>query len=151
MVVAVHEQCWVNTYRQLLYNWKQFHECNHGNRAQYFCTRYVDNRLLIVPARLLQLHPFQQLIHPDFYMKPVELEHEPGPGLDLLGFELDPSQFAIRYTTPDNYNSTTFPHHTPPQPPPYSTAALNTLQLVTTEKFNTVDPEVLSTPDDESS
>ena len=88
MVIAVREQTWFRTYRQIIYNYKSLQETSSNSCAGFFCTRYDDNRLLIMPTRFLQLPPLQQFVHDQVYMSPVELEHE--PGLDFLGFELDP-------------------------------------------------------------
>ena len=78
MVIAVHEQGWTSTYRQLIHSHKSQQDASSSSRADYFCARYVDNRLLVIPTRFLQLPPFQQFTHPIFFVPPVELEHEPG-------------------------------------------------------------------------
>ncbi|OLP97238.1 hypothetical protein AK812_SmicGene20478 [Symbiodinium microadriaticum] len=41
----------------------------------FFCTRYVDNRLVIVSDRILRDHRLQHFLHNNFYQHPVELEH----------------------------------------------------------------------------
>ena len=41
----------------------------------FFCTRYVDNRLVIVSDRILRDYRLQHFLHNNFYQHPVELEH----------------------------------------------------------------------------
>ena len=109
MVVAVHEQAWANTYRNYLYNAKHMQpEAPHLTTAGFFATRYVDNRLMMIPTRMVTLPPFAVLIHKDFYVPPVELEMELGYG--FLGMELDPDQCAIHYTRQIQQNDVPSPH-----------------------------------------
>ena len=109
MVVAVHEQAWVNTYRNHLYNAKHLQpDAPHPITAGFFATRHVDNRLMVIPTRMTTLPPFAELIHTDFFVPPVELETEPGHG--FLGMELDPDQFAIHYTRQIQLNDVPSPH-----------------------------------------
>ena len=109
MVVAVHEQAWANTYRNYLYNAKHMQpEAPHLTTAGFFAARYVDNRLMMIPTRMVTLPPFAVLIHKDFYVPPVELEMEPGYG--FLGVELDPDQCAIHYTRQIQLNDVPSPH-----------------------------------------
>ena len=109
MVVAVHEQAWANTYRNYLCNAKHMQpEAPHLTTAGFFATRYVDNRLMMIPTRMVTLPPFAVLIHKDFYVPPVELEMEPGYG--FLGMELDPDQCAIHYTRQIQLNDVPSPH-----------------------------------------
>ena len=109
MVVAVHEQAWAITYRSYLYNTKHLQAGTpHHHIARFFATRYVDNRLIVIPTRLITLPPFAELIHKDFYVPPVELEMEPGYG--FLGMELDPDQHAIHYTRHIQMNDVPSPH-----------------------------------------
>ena len=109
MVVAVHEQAWAITYRTHLYNAKHLQpEAPCSSTASFFATRYVDNRLMVIPTRMITLPPFAKLVHKDFYVPPVELEVE--PGYDFLGMELDPDQFAIHYTRQIQLNDVPSPH-----------------------------------------
>ena len=109
MVVAVHEQAWAITYRTHLYNAKHLQpDAPCPSTASFFATRYVDNRLMVIPTRMITLPPFAKLIHKDFYVPPVELEVEPGYG--FLGMELDPDQFAIHYTRQIQLNDVPSPH-----------------------------------------
>ena len=111
MVVAVHEQAWASTYKTHIFNAKHL-PADTGLPAEgiavCFATCYVDNRLLVIPTRLLSLPIFAQLIHKDFYMPPVELEPEPGYG--FLGMELEPDQLAIHYTRQVQPNGIPSPH-----------------------------------------
>ena len=53
MVVAVHEQTWANTYRNHLYNAKHLQpDAPRPTTASFFATRYVDNRLMMIPTRM---------------------------------------------------------------------------------------------------
>ena len=111
MVVAVHEQAWASTYKTHIFNAKHL-STNTGlpieGTAVFFATRYVDNRMIVVPTRLLGIPIFAQLIHKDFYMSPVELEPEPGYG--FLGMQLEPDQLAIHYTRQVQPNDIPSPH-----------------------------------------
>ena len=89
LVVAVEEQCWHHTYAGLFFNHK-FHQHSPHQHAIYFATRYVDNRVLLLPEQLLSLPPFKQLTSASFYKPPVQLETEPAN--IFLGFAVDPSQ-----------------------------------------------------------
>ena len=85
-VVAVEEQCWHRMYRQLIFN--DMHFSTHTQHALYFATRYVDNRVLLLPTHLTQLPPFRKLTDPSFYKPPVQVETEPANV--FLGFAVDP-------------------------------------------------------------
>ena len=63
--------------------------------AIYFATRYVDNRVLLLPEQLLSLPPFKQLTSASFYKPPVQLETEPAN--IFLGFAVDPSQRTVTH------------------------------------------------------
>ena len=62
LVVAVEEQCWRHTYAGLFFN-RKFHQHSPHQHAIYFATRYVDNRVSLLPEQLLSLPPFKQLTH----------------------------------------------------------------------------------------
>ena len=104
MVVAVREQCWHNTYQHLIHNFKTHHQLHHRTQfphnAQFFSTRYVDNRITILPAHLQHLPCFQQLLHPHFYQQPIELEYEPDN--KFLGFQVDVQGPQLRYVPPQS-------------------------------------------------
>ena len=55
----------------------------------FFCTRYVDNRLVIVSDRILRDHRLQHFLHNNFYQHPVELEHVTSSDAieEFLGFD----------------------------------------------------------------
>ena len=44
------------------------------NKELFFCTRYVDNRLVVVSRRLLQDYRLLHFLTNNFYQAPVELE-----------------------------------------------------------------------------
>ena len=92
LVVAVEEQCWHHTYAGLFFNHK-FHQHSPHQHAIYFATRYVDNRVLLLPEQLLSLPPFKQLTSASFYKPPVQLETEPAN--IFLGFAVDPNQRTV--------------------------------------------------------
>ena len=92
LVVAVEEQCWHHTCAGLFFNHK-FHQHLPHQHAIYFATRYVDNRVLLLPEQLLSLPPFKQLTSASFYKAPVQLETEPAN--IFLGFAVDPSQHTV--------------------------------------------------------
>ena len=106
MVVAVHEQAWAIAYRTHLCNAKRLQP--DAACPSTASSRYVDNRLTVIPTRMITLPPFAKLTHKDFYVPPVELEVEPGYG--FLGMELDPDQFAIHYTRQIQLNDVLSPH-----------------------------------------
>ena len=93
LVVAVEEQCWRHTYNHLFSNHKYSHHRTHREHALYFATRYVDNRVLLLPKHLLALPPFQQLADALFYKPPVQLETEPAN--IFLGFAIDPQRRSL--------------------------------------------------------
>ena len=96
LVVAVEEQCWHHTYAGLFFNHK-FHQHSPHQRAIYFATRYVDNRVLLLPEQLqlLSLPPCKQLTSASFYKPPVQLETELAN--IFLGFAVDPSQRTVTH------------------------------------------------------
>ena len=70
MVVAVSEQSWTHTYRNLTYNFK------HATSPQFtvsgfYATRYVDNRLSLIPTCTCNSTHFQQFLSPHFYGHPI--------------------------------------------------------------------------------
>ena len=44
----------------------------HDNRVLFFCTRYVDNRLVVVSRQLLQDRRLLHFLTNNFYQAPVE-------------------------------------------------------------------------------
>ena len=95
IVVAVEEQCWHHTYKQLFTNHKHFPHTRSTTQAIFFATRYVDNHVLLIPRQLTRLPPFTQLTDASFYKPPVQLETEPGN--IFLGFDIDPSRSSLTY------------------------------------------------------
>ena len=87
MVVAVNEQMWSDSYRHILQPSNLF-----------FRTRYVDNRLMILPKRLLQLQCMQEILSPEFYQAPIILEDE--PGYQFLGFDVKLQEKRIVFCLP---------------------------------------------------
>ena len=87
MVVAVNEQVWIDSYKHIL-----------KPSSLFFRTRYVDNRLMIVPNRLLNLQCIQQVLHPEFYQPPILLEDE--PAFQFLGFDIDLPNRRIVFCLP---------------------------------------------------
>ena len=86
IVVTYCEHLWVRNYQIVLDSTVLF-------------LRYVDNRLIILPAHIAQQAPFQELLRLDFYGLPIELE-ECG-SRDYLGFRLDLTQRTCRYIFPE--------------------------------------------------
>ena len=87
MVVAVNEQIWSDSYKHILQPSNLF-----------FRTRYVDNRLMIVPKRLLGLRCFHEILCSEFYQPPILLEDE--PALQFLGFDVNLSERRIVFCLP---------------------------------------------------
>ena len=99
MVVAVCEQSWTPTYRTITYNVKHT-TSPQFTLSRYFATRYVDNRLTLIPSATQHTTHFQQFLSPQFYGPPIYLETE--PGLDFLGFTINPDTYSIHYKATDN-------------------------------------------------
>merc|ERR1712023_411622 len=79
-------------------NWhRTFHQWIASHK--FFATRYVDNRFLICKSDDINSKAFQRFLHLEFYGLPVELEVV--DDTILLGFEVDPVQFQVRYILPD--------------------------------------------------
>ena len=87
MVVAVNEQVWNDSYKHIL------HPSN-----LFFRTRYVDNRLMIMPKRLLELRCIQEVLCPEFYQTPILLKDE--PGCQFLGFDVKLAERRIVFCSP---------------------------------------------------
>ena len=111
MVVAVSEQSWTHTYRNLTYNPK------HTTPplftiSGFFATRYVDNRLCLIPTCTRHSTHFQQFLSPHFYGHPIHLETE--PGLDFLGFTIQPHTRSIHYIPTHHLIDILSPHSASP-------------------------------------
>ena len=78
--VAFLEQAWVNRHFQFL----QLH------RPRFLCLRYVDNRIVLIDQELSSYPAFQEFLHDDFYIPPVQLEAVTTPGVqcEFLGFDV---------------------------------------------------------------
>ena len=111
MVVAECEQSWSHTYRNITYNVKHCHT-KQFTLSGFFATRYVDNRLTLLPTRATHLSHFLQFLSPHFYGAPIFLETE--PGLDYLGFTINPSQHAIHYKATANLTDILSPQSASP-------------------------------------
>ena len=61
-----------------------------ANKPLFFCTRYVDNRLVIVSDKIITDHRLQHFLRNNFYQHPVELQHvTSADALEaFLGFDL---------------------------------------------------------------
>eukprot|EP00439_Symbiodinium_sp_Y106_P033765 s456_g4.t1 len=111
MVVAVCEQSWTHTYRTITYNVK--HTTPHQfTISGHFATRYVDNRLTLIPSATQHSTHFRQFLSPDFYGPPIYLETE--PGLDFLGFTIDPDTTAYITKPPTTSQTLLSPHSASP-------------------------------------
>ena len=99
MVVSVEEQAWYFTFQHLIHNHKthqhlqQQHQ--HPHTLPFFSTRYVDNRVVILPLRAANLPCFRQLLDESFYRQPIQLEYEPAN--TFLGFAVHLAPPSIRY------------------------------------------------------
>ena len=111
MVVAVCEQSWNHTYRNITYNVKHC-QSKQFTLSGFFATRYVDNRLTLLPTCATHLPHFTQFLSPHFYGNPIFLETE--PGLDYLGFTINPTQHSIHYKATANLTDILSPHSASP-------------------------------------
>ena len=87
LTVAFEEHLWYNTYN-----------C-HINRTT-FCTRYVDNRLILLLQETQNTEAFQALTDLNFYKDPVTLE--PEEGNKFLGFIIDHKNHQCTYIVPEH-------------------------------------------------
>ena len=94
--IASKEYVWQETFR-------------FGHRQDCMLTRYVDNRLLIIPKEFFRQHQWQILCDLFFYDYPVELE--PEPGMDFLGLRIDVTTGTVIYIQPDQQISTFSSQH----------------------------------------
>ena len=99
-------QHFATTYNVKHCNTKQF------TLSGFFATRYVDNRLTLLPTCATHLSHFSQFLSPHFYGAPILLETE--PGLDFLGFTIKPSQHAIHYKATSNLTGILSPQSASP-------------------------------------
>ena len=111
MVVAVSEQSWTHTYRNLTYNLK------HTTPPQFtisgfFATLYVDNRLCLIPTCTRHSTHFQQSPSRRFYGHPIHLETE--PGFDFLGFTVQSHTRSIHYIPTHHLTDILSPHSASP-------------------------------------
>ena len=111
MVVAVCEQSWNHTYHNITYNVKHC-QSKQFTLSGFFATRYVDNRLTLLPTCATHLPHFTQFLSPHFYGNPIFLETE--PGLDYLGFTINPTQHSIHYKATANLTDILSPHSASP-------------------------------------
>ena len=111
MVVAVSEQSWTHTYRNLTYNLKHTTPPMF-TISGFFATRYVDNRLCLIPTCTRHNTHFQQFLSPQVYGHPIHLETE--PGLDFLGFTIQPHNYSIQYIPTRHLTDILSPHSASP-------------------------------------
>ena len=80
LTVSIEEEIYVRHLRSFF----------HDNRELFFCTRYVDNRLVVVSRQLLQDRRLLHVLTNNFYQAPVELEHVTSSDAtqEFLGFDL---------------------------------------------------------------
>ena len=97
MVVSVYEQIWYHTHRESISNL----------HLHALFLRYVDNRLVILPASTKELPAFQILVDPDFYKAPIFLETEPDQ--EFLGFQLELDPFELCYQPPQDLSQVLSP------------------------------------------
>ena len=64
LTVSIEEEIYVRHLQSFFVN----------NKELFFCTRYVDNRLVVVSRRLLQDYRLLHFLTNNFYQAPVELE-----------------------------------------------------------------------------
>jgi hypothetical protein len=87
LTVAFEEHIWTNTY-----------DC-HISRTT-FCTRYVDNRLILLQQETQNTEAFQVLTDLNFYKDPVTLE--PEEGNKFLGFTINHNKHTCTYIVPEH-------------------------------------------------
>ena len=80
LTVSIEEEIYVRHLQSFFVN----------NKELFFCTRYVDNRLVVVSRRLLQDYRLHHFLTNNFYQAPVELEHVTSKDVteEFLGFDL---------------------------------------------------------------
>ena len=61
----------------------------------YFAHRYVDNRVLVLPANYVICNPVRLLWRLDFYTAPILLGEF--SGLEVLGCTIDPHQQSVTF------------------------------------------------------
>ena len=94
ITVAYEEVMWQKTFNVQL-------------NSMGFFTRYVDNRMCIVPRVLPAISPLHAFLQLDFYGEPVTLEQV--GDMHFLGFNVDLAQRTVSYITPESehkYRST---------------------------------------------
>ena len=89
IAVCSKEVTWRRQYRTWLQNFQ------HHMKF----VRYVDNRFGLFKKALIQSKALQAFLHTYFYKHPVELE--PVADTVLLGFDVDPILYQVRYIMPD--------------------------------------------------
>ena len=78
---------------------RQFRVWLHNNQQHMKFVRYVDNRFGLFKKALLQSKALQVFLQQYFYRHPVELE--PVADTILLGFEVDPILYQVKYVMPN--------------------------------------------------
>ena len=72
----------------------------------------MDNRLILLPLDLLSTPPYQTLVHPDFYRKPIILEDEPDQ--EFPGFQMGLDPFEMIYQCPSGISQILSPFSASP-------------------------------------
>ena len=110
MVVAVCEQSWTHTYRNITYNVKHC-QSKQFTLSGFFATRYVDNRLTLLPTCTTHLSHFFTISFTPLLRHPDILRDR--TGLDYLGFTINPTQHSIHYKATANLTDILSPnqHH----------------------------------------
>ena len=105
MVVAVCEQSWTHTFRNITYNLKHC-DTKQFTLSGFFATRYVDNRLTLLPTCAIHLPHFSQFLSSHFYGAPIffgnrgrvrfpRLCHRPLPTCHSLQSHIQPHRHTI--------------------------------------------------------
>ena len=66
----------------------------------HFAHRYVDNRIMVLPANYVTRNPVRLFWRLGFYTAPILLEEV--SGLEVLGFTIDPHQQSVTFIQPWN-------------------------------------------------
>ena len=93
--VIPRESCWQREWTQFLAS-SRFFDTQH---TELFICRYVDNRLLLADASILEHQCLQDFCNLSFYGGTIQLEEVTNH--QFLGFRLDVANRTVTYTQPD--------------------------------------------------
>ena len=93
--VIQRESCWQREWTQFLTS-SRFFDTQH---AELFICRYVDNRLLLADASILEHQCLQDFCNLSFYGGTIQLEEVTNH--HFLGFRLDVANRTVTYMQPD--------------------------------------------------